>query len=78
MTTNEMEIFAMNRWHWLVFAFSGSILSGCLNIADTASVPCAAYETVAQSFLMLAREDVADGKSTWSQGSGVARISTWV
>ena len=47
---------------------------GCLHIADATAVPCAAYETVAQSFLMLAREDVADGKSAWSQGSGVAVV----
>ena len=49
-------------------------LSGCIHIADTTSVPRTAYETVALSFLMLAREDVADGKSMWSQGSGVAVV----
>ena len=47
-------------------------LSGCINIADTTPIPLATYDTVAQSFLMLAREDVKDGKSVWSQGSGVA------
>ena len=54
------------------------LVCGCIHISDHATVPVATYDTVGQSFLMLAREDVADGKSAWNQGSGVARISTWV
>ena len=50
------------------------ILCGCIHPYETEIVSREMYETVAQSFLMLAREDVADGKSAWNQGSGVAVV----
>ena len=56
------------------FAFGlsvGILTYGCISPrCDT--VPRATYEAVSQSFLMLAREDVKDGKSMWNKGSGVA------
>ena len=59
----------------VIFAIA---LCGCLHTCKTEGVSRAMYDTVALSFLMLAREAVANGKSAWNQGSGVARISTWV
>ena len=50
-----------------------TILSGCAHVVSTPSVPVALYEKVAQSFLMVAREDDAEnGEMTWSQASGCA------
>ena len=62
-------------------SFSGVVLTilaftfcGCQYPCGKEEVSRGMYDTVAQSFLMLAREDVADGKSAWSQGSGVAVV----
>ena len=50
------------------------ILCGCVHPCETDGVSCEMYDTVAESFLMMAREDVSDGKSAWNQGSGVAVV----
>ena len=48
-------------------------LSGCIHCAPALAVPAALYEKVAESFLMVAREDDAEnGEMTWSQASGCA------
>lgn len=49
-----------------------SVLSGCTHFAPVPAVPVALYEKVAESFVMVVREDEADGKTTWSQASGCA------
>ena len=64
----------MEKCLWLLFIFFGQTLIGCLHISMPTAVPRATYNTVVQSFLMLAREDVSDGKSVWDQGSGVAVV----
>lgn len=48
------------------------MLCGCLHMTEHNAVPVATYDKVARSFLMLTREDEKDGKTIWSQGSGVA------
>ena len=48
-------------------------LSGCTHFAPAPAVPVALYDKVAESFLMVTREDEAgNGKTTWSQASGCA------
>jgi len=48
-------------------------LSGCTHLAPSTAVPVALYEKVAESFLMVVREDEAEnGETTWSQASGCA------
>lgn len=48
-------------------------LSGCIHCTPALAVPAALYENVAESFLMVAREDEAEnGETTWSQASGCA------
>ena len=47
---------------------------GCIHPYETEIVSRGMYGTMAESFLMLAREDVVDGKSMWSQGSGAAVV----
>lgn len=48
-------------------------MCGCLNMdGRNTVVPFALYDRIGQAFLMVAREDETDGKTTWSQGSGVA------
>ena len=64
----------MKRMLWHLFMLSSIALYGCLHPCEKVGVPQEMYETVAQSFLMLVREDVKDGKSVWSQGSGVAVV----
>jgi hypothetical protein len=56
------------KWMWC-FPLSIILMTvGC----QTASIR--RYEMVADSFLMLAREDVDEGKSIWSQGSGFVAV----
>jgi len=44
-----------------------------MHVAPEPAVPVALYEKVAESFLMIAREDEAgDGETAWSQASGCA------
>lgn len=62
----------------VVLTYFTLFFCGCIHPYETECVPQKMYEAVAQSFLMLAREDEKDGKSVWSQGIGVAEISTWV
>lgn len=48
-------------------------LSGCIHCAPALAVPVALYDRVAESFVMVAREDEAEnGEMTWSQASGCA------
>lgn len=57
----------------LLFAPAVLFLSGCTNLAPAPAVSVALYEKVAETFVMVAREDVAEkGKTTWSQASGCA------
>ena len=74
MFGKKAEAFSLNCCLWLLCMFLVFTVSGCLHIAEPITVPCAVYETVAGSFLMLAREDVKDGESAWKQGSGVAVV----
>ena len=62
----------MKRMLWHLFMLSSIALYGCLHPCEKVGVPQEMYDTVARSFLMLAREDVRDGNSVWSHGSGVA------
>jgi len=56
----------------LLIAVAPSIC-GCLNMdGRNTAVPVALYDTIGQAFLMVVREDETDGRTTWSQGSGVA------
>ena len=48
------------------------LCGGCVNLGVPDAVPVALYDRVAESFLMIAREDETGGKTTWDQGSGVA------
>ena len=56
----------------LLIAVAHSIC-GCLDMdGRNAVVPVAIYEKTGQAFVMIVREDETDGRTTWSQGSGVA------
>lgn len=56
----------------LLIAVAHSIC-GCLNMNGCNTVvPAALYEKTGQAFVMVAREDETNGKTAWSQGSGVA------
>ena len=48
-------------------------LSGCVHLAPSLAVPSALYDSVAEAFVMVTREDEAEnGETTWSQASGCA------
>lgn len=51
------------------FAVAMATIVGCVS-PDGHSVPASLYHRVSQSFVMIAREDVEDGKSVWGSGSG--------
>ena len=64
----------MKRMLWHLSMLSSIAFYGCLHPYEKRDVSREMYETVGQSFLMLAREDVVDGESVWRQGSGVAVV----
>ncbi len=65
-------MLTMKRGDFQLIPFLTLVFCGCIHPCETEDVSREMYDTMAQSFLMLAREDVKDGKSVWSQGSGIA------
>lgn len=58
------------RGGYLSVVLSALLLCGCAGDSKDASVSIRLYNRVSQSFVMIAREDIENGKSVWGNGSG--------
>ena len=64
----------MMRVDYRIVIMLALFLTGCREEIVDLKLTKSFYSRVSQSFLMLAREDVKDGKSLWANGSGFAVI----